>query len=70
MVVEMSKPRRAWATYPGGQSGNPLSGRYDDRIAGWSNGLLDTLRLPAVPSDLTAPQQRARLTLTPAGVAR
>ncbi len=70
MVVEMSTPRRAWATYPGGQSGNPLSGRYDDRIAGWSNGLLDTLRLPAVPSDLTAPQQRARLTLTPAGVAR
>jgi len=70
MVVEMSKPRRAWATYPGGQSGHPLSTRYDDRTAGWSAGQLDTLRLPVGPTDLPASQQRARLTLTPTGAAR
>lgn len=70
MVVEMSKPRRAWATYPGGQSGHPLSTRYDDRIATWRDGRLDTLRLPSAITDLPAAQQRARLTLTPAGVAR
>jgi penicillin G amidase len=70
MVVEMSKPRRAWATYPGGQSGHPLSTRYDDRIATWRDGRLDTLRLPSSLGDLPPTQQRARLTFTPAGVAR
>ena len=70
MVVEMSSPRRAWATYPGGQSGNPLSDRYDDRLAAWTAGRLDTLRLPTTLNDLAAAQQRARLTLTPAAGAR
>lgn len=70
MVVEMSKPRRAWATYPGGQSGNPVSARYDDRLASWRDGLLDTLRLPTSAEQLPAAQQRARLTLTPAGGVR
>ena len=70
MVVEMSSPRRAWATYPGGQSGNPLSTRYDDRIASWKAGELDTLRLPAKADDLPPAQQRARLTLTMKGGAR
>ncbi len=67
MVVEMSKPRRAWATYPGGQSGNPLSDRYADRLDAWREGRLDTLRLPAVQDDLPVSQQRARLTLVPGG---
>ncbi len=67
MVVEMSSPRRAWATYPGGQSGNPVSARYADRLASWREGLLDTLRLPATAAQLPASQQRARLTLTPMG---
>src|SRR3990170_3896465 len=38
MVVELGPELRAWGTYPGGQSGNPLSRRYDDRIAKWVNG--------------------------------
>ena len=33
MVVELGPDIRAWATYPGGQSGNPASSRYRDRIA-------------------------------------
>ena len=70
MVVELSTPRRAWATYPGGQSGNPLSSRYDDRLASWRAGALDTLRLPSAIDQLSAAQQRARLTLTPAGGSR
>ncbi len=70
MVVEMSTPRRAWATYPGGQSGNPLSRWYDNRIDGWSRGELDTLRLPASETDLPPTQRRAQLVLTPAGAAR
>lgn len=67
MVVELSTPRRAWATYPGGQSGNPISTRYDDRLASWRDGLLDTLRLPTSADQLPTTQQRARLVLTPAG---
>jgi penicillin amidase len=70
MVVELSKPRRAWATYPGGQSGNPISRRYDDRLASWREGRLDTLRLPASITDLPVVQQRSRLTLTPSGAVR
>ncbi|MES2522237.1 MAG: penicillin acylase family protein [Gemmatimonadota bacterium] len=65
MVVELSSPRRAWAVYPGGQSGNPLSPRYDDRLEKWRTGTLDTLRLPRAMSDLAPSQQRARLTLSP-----
>lgn len=70
MVVEMSTPRRAWGTYPGGQSGNPLSTRYDDRIQTWRDGKLDTLRVPTSERDLPTSLQRARLVLTPAAGAR
>lgn len=67
MVVEMSSPRRAWATYPGGQSGNPTSVRYDDRLPAWREGRLDTLRLPTAPEQLPAHQRRSILTLSPRG---
>jgi penicillin amidase len=70
MVVEMSSPRQAWATYPGGQSGNPISARYDDRISDWRDGMLDTLRLPTHANQLPASQRRALLTLVPIGGTR
>ena len=70
MVVELSSPRRAWATYPGGQSGNPLSTRYDDRLASWRVGALDTLRLPSTIEQLPAGQRKAYLVLTPTQGAR
>jgi len=70
MVVEMSTPRKAWAIYPGGQSGNPLSAFYDNRIDKWSKGQLDTLRIPVKEADLAPAAIRARLILTPTGGAR
>jgi penicillin amidase len=62
MVVELGRVVRAWGTYPGGQSGNPASRHYDDRIADWKSGQLDTLRLPRIPADVPA---SSRLVLTP-----
>jgi penicillin amidase len=70
MVVELSSPRRAWATYPGGQSGNPLSARYDDRLEKWRRGELDTLRLPGTLDELPASLRHAQLRLTPAATGR
>jgi penicillin amidase len=65
MVVELGDEIRAWATYPGGQSGNPLSDRYRDRIPQWANGELDAVRLPRTPSTLRSEQRRETLTLSP-----
>jgi penicillin G amidase len=68
MVVELGPVVRAWGTYPGGQSGNPASPRYMDRLSLWADGQLDTL---FVPTDTNAIQAggatRARLRLTPEG---
>jgi penicillin amidase len=38
MVVELGDEVRAWGNYPGGQSGNPGSRSYDDRIDDWAAG--------------------------------
>jgi penicillin amidase len=65
MVVELGTEVRAWGIYPGGQSGNPASRRYDDRLKKWSVGELDTLRFPHKPSELSGTTLGASLTLTP-----
>ena len=65
MVVELGDEMHAQAIYPGGQSGHPASVRYDDRLAAWSTGRLDTLRVPRTEAALPAAQRRARLTLSP-----
>ncbi len=64
MVVELGPEVRAWGTYPGGQSGNPASTRYLDRIPKWVGGELDTLRFPKSAAELSADLVRSRLTLT------
>jgi len=47
MIVELTPQRRtAWSIYPGGQSGNPASPRYDDRLEKWRTGQLDSLLVP------------------------
>jgi penicillin G amidase len=46
MVVELGPEVRAWATYPGGQSGNPASPRYKDRLALWQRGELAPVLFP------------------------
>jgi penicillin amidase len=53
MVVELGPSVRAWGVYPGGQSGNPASRWYDDRLERWSNGELDTLRFTPVPATVS-----------------
>jgi penicillin amidase len=65
MVVELAPVIRAWGIYPGGQSGNPASSRYLDRVSAWSDGRLDTL---FVPGTLAAARARGRgdLDLVPA----
>jgi penicillin amidase len=64
MVVELGPELRAWGIYPGGQSGNPASRRYLDRLPRWEAGALDALRFPRGPAELNRPA--ARLTLEPA----
>ena len=49
-------------------SGHPASSRYRDRVERWSQGLLDTLRVPQAPDGLARERIRSRLTLT--GVSR
>jgi penicillin amidase len=65
MVVELGSEVRGWGTYPGGQSGNPLSSRYEDRISGWAAGTLDTLRFPHRAQELPGTQVTASLTVVP-----
>jgi penicillin amidase len=54
MVVELGPTVRGWGTYPGGQSGNPASSRYDDRLRTWIRGELSELRFPPTAAGLRA----------------
>jgi penicillin G amidase len=54
MVVELGPTVRGWGTYPGGQSGNPASARYDDRLGTWIRGELSELRFPPTAGELRA----------------
>jgi penicillin G amidase len=63
MVVELGPEVSAWTIYPGGQSGNPASTRYADRIARWSAGTLDPVLFPRTEADIPANRVAARLTL-------
>ena len=65
MVVELGAETRGWGTYPGGQSGNPLSHRYEDRLASWAAGTLDTLRFPHRAQDLPGTRVTSSLTILP-----
>lgn len=62
-VVELGPEVQAWGTYPGGQSGNPVSTRYADRIPLWQRGELAALRVPRRPADLADSLTTSRLTL-------
>ena len=63
-MVELGPEVRGLGTYPGGQSGNPASSRYLDRLPKWLSGDLDTLRFPRSPNELPDVEAYARLTLT------
>jgi penicillin amidase len=66
MVVEMGPAVHAMATYPGGQSGNPASSRYQDHLVTWSKGELDSVRFPHSELELDHRLVTATLALTPA----
>ncbi len=63
MVVELGPTVRAWAIYPGGQSGNPVSTRYDDRLDAWLHGRLDSLVVPASAAEFDSARVLSTLTL-------
>jgi penicillin amidase len=65
MVVELGPTLHAWATYPGGQSGNPASARYLDRLPQWLAGTLEAVHIPTRPSELAGSQRSATLVLRP-----
>ena len=53
MVVSLGPEVRAWGTYPGGQSGNPASARYLDRLPVWVRGELSELHVPRTPQEVS-----------------
>ena len=65
MVVELGDEVRGWGTYPGGQSGNPLSDRYDDRMTTWAAGELDSLEFPRTADAMSRAGVTGTLTLVP-----
>lgn len=67
MVVELGDSVAARAIYPGGQSGNPFSARYLDRLDKWARGELDDVLMPRTPDALPAERVRATLTLVGPG---
>lgn len=67
MVVELGDEVHAMGTYPGGQSGNPASPMYMNRVAGWTRGELDTLLFPKTPEALPAGRVVSRFTFTAGG---
>ncbi len=66
MVVELGPELRAWVTYPGGQSGNPASAHYRDRVPSWRDGRLDAVRFPRSVDALAEGARAGSLTLVPA----
>lgn len=67
MVVELGPEVRAWTTYPGGQSGNPASRDYADRLPAWTAGDLAEASFPRDPQALGELGTRVSLRLAPAG---
>jgi penicillin amidase len=65
MVVELGPELRAWATYPGGQSGNPASAFYANRIPQWVAGELDPVLFPRSQTDIPAERVRSTMTFEP-----
>ena len=65
MVVELGPQIQAWSTYPGGQSANPASPHYADRVQQWADGKLDPIYSPRSLAEVGPEHAEARITLTP-----
>ncbi|MEO6864144.1 MAG: penicillin acylase family protein [Gemmatimonadaceae bacterium] len=66
MVVEMGPEVHGWGTFPGGESGNPLSPRYKDHLPFWEQGKLQPLIFPHTSAELPSTATSATLKLVPA----
>ncbi|PCJ64581.1 MAG: penicillin acylase family protein [Bacteroidetes bacterium] len=53
MIVALGDTPEAYGTYPGGQSGNPASPFYKNRISTWANGEYDRLVLAPKAKDIS-----------------
>jgi acyl-homoserine lactone acylase PvdQ len=58
------------AVYPGGQSGNPFSSRYLDRLDAWAEGRLAPVWMPRAVTDMPADRIVSSLVLKAPGGAR
>ena len=68
MVVSLGDEVRARGTYPGGQSGNPVSSGYADRLDSWADGALEPLLFPRSTLELESQGwTRSRLLLSAGG---
>jgi penicillin amidase len=65
MVVQMGPEVEAWSIYPGGQSGNPVSTRYMDRIEKWVDGELEPVLFPRAASEIDPSRVVSVLELNP-----
>jgi penicillin amidase len=65
MVVELGDTLRAWAIFPGGQSGDPASNRYTDRLSRWESGELDEVLFPRSAKEIDRKRIISTLTLVP-----
>jgi len=63
MVVQLGPDIVAWGVYPGGQSGNPFSAWYRERIPRWAAGELDSLSFPPTTDAMPAAAVRGRTVL-------
>jgi penicillin amidase len=67
MVVELGPEVSGWSIYPGGQSGNPASRWYDNRIATWVAGELEQVSVPRGADQLKGADVAGSITLRPGG---
>lgn len=65
MVVELGPEVRAWAVYPGGQSGSPASRRYADRLSRWALGQLEPVLFPRTADEIDRKRVISTLNLSP-----
>lgn len=65
MIVDFAEPGRSIGVYPGGQSEDPTSPRYDDLVPLWATGQYVPLHMLGDPADLPAEAKTATLTLAP-----
>ena len=63
MVVELGPEVHGWGIYPGGQSGNPASPFYLDRLPAWLSGNLDPVLFPRTLDELPPARVKSALSL-------